>query len=396
MTDALIREKVAQATAILNELDIDLWLTYVRETTLTPDPVLPLIVDLDFTWHTALLLSRTGRHVAVVGHFDAENVRRLGIFDRVIDYHEGISGPLVDLFHEFDPRQIAINMSRHDVAADGLTHGLYLTLEDMLAGTPYAERLVPAEEVIAALRGRKSAAEVALMRQAAATTIEAFAAVEAYARPGMSQRHIADFVHSWVDGRGLAYAWPKPYNPIVTCGPNSPVGHAEPGEVSLERGHLLHMDLGIKQQDYCSDMQRMWYVLAEGETSPPPDVRQAFDVVRAAIEAGAAALRPGARGWEVDAAARRVIVDNGYPEYMHAFGHLLGRVAHDGATVLGPRWERYAGICERVVEVGNVFTLELHVPVPGRGVMSLEEDVLVTADGLDYLAPPQTSLWTIR
>ncbi|NLF66061.1 MAG: aminopeptidase P family protein, partial [Chloroflexi bacterium] len=76
--------------------------------------------------------------------------------------------------------------------------------------------------------------------------------------------------------------------------------------------------------------------------------------------------------------------------------HLLGRSAHDGATVLGPRWERYAGICELPVEVGNVFTLELHVPVPGRGIMSLEEDVLVTEDGVEYLSRPQTELRIIR
>jgi len=77
---------------------------------------------------------------------------------------------------------------------------------------------------------------------------------------------------------------------------------------------------------------------------------------------------------------------------MHALGHLLGRSVHDGATVLGPRWERYKGICDLKVEAGNVFTLELHVVVPERGMMSLEEDVLVTEQGVEYLSHPQTSL----
>jgi Xaa-Pro aminopeptidase len=67
-------------------------------------------------------------------------------------------------------------------------------------------------------------------------------------------------------------------------------------------------------------------------------------------------------------------------------------VAHDGATVLGPQWERYAGICELPVEVGNIFTLELHVVVPERGMMSLEEDVLVTESGVEYLSVAQTKL----
>jgi Xaa-Pro aminopeptidase len=107
-------------------------------------------------------------------------------------------------------------------------------------------------------------------------------------------------------------------------------------------------------------------------------------------------LKPGVPGWQVDDAARQYIVDAGYPEYMHALGHLLGRSAHDGATVLGPQWERYAGICELPVEVGNIFTLELHVLVPNRGLMSLEEDVLVTKNGVEYLSTPQTQLRYLR
>jgi Xaa-Pro aminopeptidase len=77
---------------------------------------------------------------------------------------------------------------------------------------------------------------------------------------------------------------------------------------------------------------------------------------------------------------------------MHAFGHQVGRSAHDGTTVLGPRWERYAGICELLVETGNIFTLELHVEIPRRGIMSLEEDVLVTDGGVEYLSRPQHEL----
>ena len=125
-------------------------------------------------------------------------------------------------------------------------------------------------------------------------------------------------------------------------------------------------------------------------------MQHAFDVVVGAIQAGESVLKPGVLGWQVDAAARDFIADNGYPEYMHAFGHLLGRVAHDGATVLGPQWERYTGMCDLPVEAGNVFTLEPHVVIPNRGIMSLEEDVLVTKNGVEYLSTPQTALRYIR
>jgi Xaa-Pro dipeptidase len=392
----LIREKVAQASLILNELNIDIWLTFVRESAMAPDPALESILGTHVTWHSAFLINRSGPHLAIVGHYDAENVRNLNVYDEVVAYHEGIGNPLRAALDRLRPNRLAVNYSERDVAADGLTVGMYRVLQQHLEGTVYAQRLISAEDVIGRLRGRKSAAEVALIRQAITTTQQLFDEVEQFARPGMTQRQIADFVHGRVDDMGLDYAWEKQYNPIVTCGPDSPVGHAAPGEVVLERGHTLHLDLGVKQNGYCSDLQRMWYVLEEGETDAPADVQAAFAAVYGALKAGEAALRPGVPGWQVDQAARQYVVDAGYPEYMHAFGHLLGRSAHDGATVLGPRWERYTGICELPVEAGNVFTLELHVPVPGRGIMSLEEDVLVREDGVTYLSEPQTGLRYIR
>ncbi len=392
----VVREKIAQAPAILEEQGIDLWLTFVRETSMQPDPALELIFGGDMTWQSAFMIDRHGRHTAIIGYFDAENVYQLGAYDEVVAYHHGIGEPLLAALAAYDPAMIAINYSDHNSAADGLSHGQFRVLTGYLDGTPYADRLVSAERIIAALRGRNSPTEVALVRQAAETTELIFDEIEAFVRPGMTQRQIADFVHERVDALGLGYAWPKPYNPIVTCGPESAVGHAAPGNVVLRPGHTFHVDLGIRQDHYCSDIQRMWYVLDEGETEAPVELQRAFQVVLGAIQAGEQALRPGAPGWEVDEVARDFIVDNGYPEYMHAFGHLLGRSAHDGATILGPRWERYEGICELPVEAGNIFTLELHVNVPERGVVSLEEDVLVTDTGVDYLSKPQTAWRYIR
>jgi Xaa-Pro aminopeptidase len=144
-----------------------------------------------------------------------------------------------------------------------------------------------------------------------------------------------------------------------------------------------------------SDLQRMWYFLDKGETKPPADVQKAFITVRGAILAAAKVLKPGALGWEVDQAARSYVVKAGYPEYQHATGHHVGRTVHDGASTLGPRWERYGDTPNMEVEAGNIFTLELGVQVPGRGYVSLEEDVLVTSNGIEWLSTPQTELWCI-
>ena len=95
-----------------------------------------------------------------------------------------------------------------------------------------------------------------------------------------------------------------------------------------------------------------------------------------------------------DTAAREHLKKCGFDEYPHALGHQIGRSAHDGAALLGPQWERYGDITSRPLEAGSVFTIELEVRIP-QGLVSLEEDVLVTEDGCEYLSTPQTEIWVV-
>jgi Xaa-Pro aminopeptidase len=172
------------------------------------------------------------------------------------------------------------------------------------------------------------------------------------------------------------------------------VGHGTPtAGLTIRPGNVFHVDFGVKQDGYCSDLQRAWYVPADGETTVPEVVQRGFDTVVRAIDAAAAAVRPGALGHVIDGAARSVVVDAGYAEYQHATGHHVGRLAHDGGGVLGPQWERYGKTTGYPVEVGNVLTLELGVEdLDGRGYLGLEEMIVVTEDGCEFLSDRQTTL----
>jgi Xaa-Pro aminopeptidase len=390
----IVQEKLAQAVELLNEQNLDLWLTFARETSLTPDPCLDLIAGLDVTWHSAFIVSRSGERIAIVGRYDTENIDALGAYSQVIGYDESIRPALKKTIDRLNPRQVAINYSESDPAADGLTHGMFLYLQEAL-GPSYSDRFVSAEKFIASLRGRKSPSEVALIRAAIKTTEGLFTHLSSTLAAGQAEREIAERLHAWRRDLGFDPAWDEPYCPIVNAGPDSPVGHTGPGDYVTTPGQLLHIDFGVKQDGFCSDLQRMWYFLEPGESQPPEDVLRAWDACWGAVDAGAAVLKPGVRGYEVDAAARAFLTQAGYPEYRHALGHHLGRVAHDGSTLLGPRWDRYGDTPNGLVEVGNVFTLELDVEVPGRGTIGLEEDVLVTSNGLEWLSTPQRELWAI-
>lgn len=393
MLPSITQEKVEQAIEILGEQGMDLWLTFVRETSASGDPVLPLIYgDADLTWQSALMLTRTGERIAIVGRFDAETARSLGAYETVIGYDQSLRAELLPVLERLDPGRIALNYSTDDVLADGLSHGLYQLLMGYLRDTPFASRIVSAEKIISALRGRKTPGEIARIKAAVETTRQIYERTFSYVRPGMTEIEIGEFMQGQLDAFGVGPAWHAGHCPTVNAGPDSPVGHVGRSEQSIQRGQLLHFDFGVRQDDYCSDIQRVVYLLADGESKPPEPVQRAFDAVARAVQAAVDAMKPGVLGRDVDVAARSVITGAGYPEYKYATGHHLGRLAHDGGGILGPTWERYGDSPHRPLEAGNVFTVEPGVAVPGYGYIGLEEDVLVTGSGAEYLGAPQQEL----
>ena len=90
------------------------------------------------------------------------------------------------------------------------------------------------------------------------------------------------------------------------------------------------------------------------------------------------------------------IQSNGYDPFPHGLGHQVGRFPHDGTALLGPAWEKYAQKPFQPLEPNMVFTLEPRLTVPKRGVVTIEEMVVVTDQGADYLTTPQKELILIR
>jgi Xaa-Pro aminopeptidase len=391
----LLHEKADQAALLLAEVNLDCWLTFARETGLHPDPGVEQVVGADVVRNSAFLFGVGGERIAIVANFDTSAIRSRGVFHEVVGYDEDIRGPLLHTLRKLDPQTIGLNYSTDDVTADGLTYGHWLLLQELLRGTPYVQRLTRAAPLLSRLRGRKSHTEVGRIRAAVTLTEQIIDQLTLQIRPGRSERDLSAFVHTRFAELGVSPSWPEDACPVVNTGPNSDFGHSYPSPtLCVETGHVVHVDLGLKYQEYCSDLQRVWYVRRPGETAPPEEVRKAFETVKRAIDAASSVLRPGVQGFEVDAVARQIVVADGYPEFKHGLGHGLGRAVHDGGTMLGPRWPCYGSNPERVVEAGNVFTLELSV-MTSAGLVGLEEDVLVTAGGCEFLSARQQALMLI-
>jgi Xaa-Pro aminopeptidase len=388
----LVQEKLAQAKSILKDLDIDCWLTFVRESALNGDPTLAFLVETPVTWHSAFVVTKTGEAYAMVGLYDKKGIEDLKAYDRVDAYIKGFKEPFLAMMREINPRAVAVNYSKDSEICDGLTHGMYLTLQDVLTEAGMRDRMISAERIISALRQRKSPLEIRNMKEAIRITENIFHAVARFIRPGHTEKEIAAFMKEEVGKAGVELAWDPASCPAVFTGPDTAAAHYAPTDRKVERGHILNMDFGVRYNGYCSDLQRTFYVRKEDEHQAPMDVQKGFDTIVRAIEGARQALHAGGQGIEVDKVARETITAAGYEEFPHALGHQVGRFAHDGTALLGPAWEKYAHKPFEPIEKRMVFTLEPRLNVPGRGIATIEEMVIVTDGGAEFLSTPQREL----
>lgn len=392
----LIREKLDQAIGILKEFDVDCWITFVRESQINGDPALAFLVDADVTWHSAFIVTKSGRKHAIVGQYDVATVRSLEAYDNVIGFVTGVKEPLQKFLKDINPKQIAVNFSEGSEICDGITHGMYLTLKQILNEINMDERIISAERIVSALRERKSVTEIGNIKQAIRITEEIFASVSNFIKPGVTEKEIASFMKDEVNNRGLEFAWEPSVCPAVFAGPNEEGAHFSPGEKPVKRGEVLNMDFGVKYNGYCSDLQRTFYILEEGETSIPADVQKGFDTIVNSIEDSKKAMRPGIEARLIDEVARNIVTGAGYEEFPHGLGHQVGRFSHDGTALLGPAWEKYAQKPFKKLEEGMVFTIEPRLTVENRGVVTIEEIVIVKIDGAEWLSTPQKELILIH
>ncbi len=392
----MFKEKAAQAIELLNEFNIDLWLTFVRETKTLHDPSLDFICPTALTWQSALMFTRKGKKVAIVGALDDSGVRQAEIYDEVIPYKGGVREELVKFLQSEKPKNIAVNYSKNSEMADGLSHGMYLILLDYLKGTGFEDKLVSSEDIISALRGRKTEEELRRIKEAARITSEIYDTVTGFLKPGLTEKEVAAFILEEVDKRGLKTAWGRDTCPSVFTGPDTAGAHFGPTDRKIERGHILNMDFGVTFEDYVSDMQRTWYVLREGETEAPENVLRGFETIKKSIRLAAGECKPGKEGRELDKIARDYIVSQGYDEYPHALGHQFGRAAHDGTTLLCPEWERYGERPYMKLEKNQVYTIEPRLSVDDLGTVTIEEEIVVTEDGGEFLTEPQKEIYLVK
>jgi len=391
----IIMEKVNQSAELLKEFGFDMWITFARETSVTPDPILNYIFEDNLTWKSAIIITKDGDKIAIVGSLDANSIERKGIY-KVIPYVKSFSEPFIKYLKDKNPSSILLNFSKDSPVADGLSHGMFLNLFEILKNEGYGDKIISSEKLIASLIGRKTESEIKAVKNAIDETLKIFSETTDFIREGITEKQIAEFVKSKVVERGFGYAWEEEMCPAVFAGPQTGGAHSGPTDKILKKGEVVNMDFGISLNGYVSDLQRTWYLLKDNENDAPEPVKKGFKVLIESVEKAAEAMKAGVKGIEIDTIARKHITDNGYLEYPHALGHQVGRSAHDGTALLAPAWERYGNLPYIELEENMLFTIEPRIPIEGYGVVTVEDIVRVRKEGVEFLSAPQKKLILIK
>jgi Xaa-Pro dipeptidase len=220
------------------------------------------------------------------------------------------------------------------------------------------------------VRAVKSPEEVAAMQAAIDRSQAALDKLLAWFTPGKTERQIAaqlDIFLGEAGCQGLAFG------SLIQGGPNSALPHGGVTDRAVENGDFLLIDYGGRFDHYPADITRTFSVGA-----PTGEMRAIYDAVLRANRAALEAARPGVPCGEVDRAARAVIEAAGYGAYfIHRTGHGLGLEGHELPQIA-------SGVAD-VLKPGMVFTIEPGIYVPGLGGVRIEDDVVVTDDGVREL-----------
>jgi Xaa-Pro dipeptidase len=242
-----------------------------------------------------------------------------------------------------------------------------LELRLLQSSLPYST-FDDADALFAELRMYKDEIEFNFLQEAVDMAQDAMRLLLQEIKVGMTEKEIASMLVQ--NSFKLGSEAELPFSPIVASGPNSANPHATPTDRKIQHGDLLLIDWGVNVNGYFSDLTRTFSI-----GDPSPQQTEIYNIVHEANQAAHAAVKPGIIAGEVDKAARDVIEQAGYGEYfITRTGHGLGMQVHEPPYIRPDN--------EIILKPGMVFTIEPGIYLPDQEGVRIEDDVIVTEDGI--------------
>lgn len=261
---------------------------------------------------------------------------------------------------------------RGDLPASVAIEKSHLTVErlERMDGLFTDAKFVRLDEQLNSMRNIKSEDELNNLRKAAELADYAIEVGCREIAEGKTELEILMAIEFEMKKKG---AEKMSFDTMVLSGPKTASPHGTPGDRKIQKGDFILFDLGVVYNGYCSDITR---TVAFGE--PSDSMREIYETVKQAEQAAVNLVRPGVKAMEIDKAARDVIDQAGFGKYFtHRIGHGLGISVHEFPSITGTN--------ELVLEEGMVFTIEPGIYHPEITGVRIEDDVAVTADGVEVL-----------
>ncbi|MEB3101459.1 M24 family metallopeptidase [Ferviditalea candida] len=259
-----------------------------------------------------------------------------------------------------------LQLARLGFEQDHLRFGTYQEYAKKLAGI----ELVPTSNLVETLRLEKDDSELQVLREAAELADRTFSHILKVLRPGLAEKDIALEIEIFLRRNG---ADSSSFDTIVASGERSALPHGVAGERKLGSNEFVKLDFGAYYKGYCSDITRTVLL-----GKPSDKHRQIYDIVLEAQLNVLEHLKPGMIGREADALARGVIAKYGYGDHFgHGTGHGLGLEIHEAP--------RLSVNSDTVLKPGMVVTVEPGIYLPGFGGVRIEDDVVITHNGIEII-----------
>ncbi|MGI0072007.1 MAG: M24 family metallopeptidase [Thermoplasmata archaeon] len=247
-----------------------------------------------------------------------------------------------------------------------LTHEWFLRLDDTFPDAKW----VDVSNAIRRARVTKDPNEIELLRKAAEIGSKVGREIPGLLKAGISELELAAEMEYRMNRLGASG---PSFSTIVAFGPHSAEPHYAPAETKLKAGDSIVCDFGAYFRRYASDITRSYHFGRRDD-----EMKQVHETVQKAQDAALATIRPGVPSKEVHLAALKVIDSSPWKGRLtHGVGHSIGLVVHDG-------WA-YGPNAEDPLEVGMAITVEPGIYLPGHGGVRIEDDVVVTKAGYEFL-----------
>jgi Xaa-Pro dipeptidase len=254
--------------------------------------------------------------------------------------------------------------------------------EGIRAANPHLT-IVSASPVTGGCRMVKDAHEIECVRLAGRATLLVYRAVAQSVKEGMTAMDVHTLVATAYQRIGFDGEASLNIDEFTAL----PHGSRKPQ--TLRQGSILMLDDGCSVEGYTSDITRT-FVLGK----PTDKMKSVFELVQRAQTAALHAARPGAPAADVDAAARKVIVDGGYGPgftyFTHRVGHGLGMDMHEWPYFV--KNNMFGWDLDPHLQAGNLMSDEPGIYIRGEFGIRLEDDLLVTESGAELLTPQSPSL----